>query len=209
MLRQNFSSKLLEDAVEQIGSLPGVGRKSALRLALHFLKQPSGDVHRFARSLVRLRDEVKYCTKCGMISDTDICPVCADRSRDRSIVCVVESIRDVLSIESTGKYRGVYHVLGGIISPIDGVGPSDIRIRELVERVSAQDGDRVREVILALNTNVEGETTSFYIYRQLQPSGVKMTSIARGVGFGDDLEYTDEMTLARSIEDRREFISQK
>ena len=197
--RENIPSKLLEDAVEAISSLPGVGRRSAMRLALHLLKQPQENVHHFAQAIVNLRDEVKYCRECRMIADDDLCSVCADQSRDHSTVCVVESIRDVMSIENTGQYRGVYHVLGGIISPINGIGPSDLTIRELVQRV--QGG--CSEVILALSGDVEGETTAFYIYRQLSQFDVKVTSLARGLGFGDDLEYADELTLGRSIINRQ------
>lgn len=193
---------MLEDAVAQIGMLPGIGRRSALRIALHLLRQPDENVRHLASSLVSLREGVKYCRVCGMISDDDVCRICSDSKRDASTVCVVESLRDVLSIEATGQYKGVYHVLGGIISPIDGIGPSDLSIPALVER--ARSG-KVREVILALSTGVEGETTSFYIYRQIVGTGVEVTAIARGVGFGDDLEYTDEVTLGRSITDRREF----
>lgn len=193
---------MLEDAVAQIGMLPGIGRRSALRIALHLLRQPDENVRHLASSLVFLREGVKYCRVCGMISDDDVCRICSDSKRDASTVCVVESLRDVLSIEATGQYKGVYHVLGGIISPIDGIGPSDLSIPALVER--ARSG-KVREVILALSTGVEGETTSFYIYRQIVGTGVEVTAIARGVGFGDDLEYTDEVTLGRSIADRREF----
>lgn len=199
--RENIPSKLLEDAVEAISSLPGVGRRSAMRLALHLLKQPQENVHHFAQAIVNLRDEVKYCRECRMIADDNLCSICADQSRDHSTVCVVESIRDVMSIENTGQYRGVYHVLGGIISPINGIGPSDLTIRELVHRV--QGG--CSEVILALSGDVEGETTAFYIYRQLSQFDVKVTSLARGLGFGDDLEYADELTLGRSIINRQIF----
>ena len=202
MFRQNYSSVLLEKAVDEFSSLPGIGRKSALRLALHLLKQPQENVERFGNSFIALRKGVKYCNVCNMISDENICSVCADSSRDRSIICVVESIRDVLSIENTGQYRGLYHVLGGIISPMDGVGPGDLPIKELAERVVSGE---VKEVILALSTSMEGETTSFYLYKKLSGTGVQITTIARGVGFGDDLEYTDELTLGKSIENRHLF----
>lgn len=224
--KETYPSKLLEEAVEAISSLPGVGRRSALRLALHLLKQPQENVHHFAHAIVNLRDDVKYCRECRMISDADICSICSDRSRDHDLICVVESVRDVMSIENTGQYRGVYHVLGGIISPINGVGPSDLTIRELVQRVAAskqtvqktfaeqqtaetgkeqcESISRV-EVILALSGDVEGETTSFYIYRQLQQYGVRVTTLARGLGFGDDLEYADALTLGRSITNRQVF----
>ncbi len=198
--KENYPSKLLEEAVDAISTLPGIGRRSALRLALHLLKQPQENVHHFASAVKNLRDEVKYCRTCRMIADEDLCSICADRSRDHKTICVVESVRDVMSIENTGQYHGVYHVLGGIISPINGVGPSDLTIRELVERVPEAD-----EVILALSGDVEGETTAFYIYRQIAHSGVKVSSLARGLGFGDDLEYADELTLGRSIINRQIF----
>lgn len=201
--KENYPSKLLEDAVDAISSLPGVGRRSALRLALHLLKQPQENVHHFASSIVRLRDDVCYCRDCMMISDDEICSICSDNSRDHSLICVVESVRDVMSIENTGQYHGVYHVLGGIISPINGVGPSDLNIRQLVDRVNGLEGRG--EVILALSGDVEGETTSFYIYRQISASGVKVSSLARGLGFGDDLEYADALTLGRSITNRQIF----
>ena len=198
-----YPSKLLEEAVDAISSLPGVGRRSALRLALHMLKQPQENIHHFTSAINRLRDEVKYCRTCMMISDEDTCAICSDRSRDHKMICVVENVRDVMSIENTGQYHGVYHLLGGIISPINGVGPSDLTIKELVERVKAQNGEG--EVILALSGDVEGETTSFYIYRQIAQYGMKVSSLARGLGFGDDLEYADELTLGRSIVNRQVF----
>ena len=210
--KENYPSKLLEDAVDAISSLPGVGRRSALRLALHLLKQPEENVHNFTAAIDRLRDDVKYCRHCRMISDDEVCSICGDRSRDHSLICVVESVRDVMSIENTGQYRGVYHVLGGIISPINGVGPSDLTIRELVSRVaqshSGQHGEDAispTEVILPLSGDVEGETTSFYIYRQLSQYDIKISTLARGLGFGDDLEYADELTLGRSIVNRQPF----
>ena len=190
---EQYPSQLLADAVDAISSLPGVGRRSALRLALHLLKQPAEHVHHFTDSVARLRDEVRYCR------------ICADRSRDARTVCVVESVRDVMSIENTGQYHGVYHVLGGIISPISGVGPSDLTIKDLVERVRALEDPASAEVILALPGDVEGETTAFYIYRQIAPSGIRVTALARGLGFGDDLEYADELTLGRSITGRVAF----
>ena len=202
MFKQNYSSVLLEKAVDEFASLPGIGRKSALRLALHLLKQPQENIQRFGNSFIELRKGVRYCRICNMISDSDICSVCSDTSRDKSIICVVESIRDVLSIENTQQYRGLYHVLGGIISPMDGVGPGDLPIKELVDRASSQD---VKEVILALSTSMEGETTSFYLYKKLSTLPVKISTIARGVGFGDDLECTDELTLGKSIENRHLF----
>lgn len=216
--KENYPSKLLEEAVDAISTLPGVGRRSALRLALHLLKQPAENVHHFTSAIDRLRDDVKYCNTCMMISDEETCSICGDRSRDHRTICVVESVRDVMSIENTGQYHGVYHVLGGIISPINGVGPSDLTIRQLVARVAdlvspealfeadapGIDGAPA-EVILALSGDVEGETTAFYIYRQLSQYGVKVSSLARGLGFGDDLEYADELTLGRSIINRQAF----
>ena len=215
--KEQYPSKLLEEAVDAICSLPGVGRRSALRLALHLLKQPQENVHHFTTAINALRDDVKYCRNCMMISDDDVCSICTDRSRDHRTICVVESVRDVMSIENTGQFHGVYHVLGGIISPINGVGPSDLTIRQLVDRIAAlsvipgEGGDRNEEsldqleVILALSGDVEGETTSFYIYRQISQYGVKVSSLARGLGFGDDLEYADELTLGRSIVNRQLF----
>lgn len=202
--KERYPSKLLEEAVDAISSLPGVGRRSAMRLALHLLKQPTENVHHFTSAINHLRDDVKYCRQCMMISDDDICSVCSDHTRDHHTICVVESVRDVMSIENTGQYHGVYHVLGGIISPINGVGPSDLTIRELVARVSEMDPTSA-EVILALSGDVEGETTAFYIYRQISRFGVKVSSLARGLGFGDDLEYADELTLGRSIVNRQIF----
>lgn len=202
-MQENYPSKLLENAVEAIGTLPGIGRRSALRLALYLLKQPQENVHHFTESIAALRDNVKYCRECRMISDSETCSICSDRTRNRAQICVVQSVRDVMSIEATGQYHGLYHVLGGVISPINGVGPSDLTIRELVERVSARTDEL--EIILALSGDVEGETTSFYIYRQISPFGVKVTSLARGLGFGDDLEYADSLTLGRSISGRQPF----
>lgn len=204
--KEKYPSKLLEEAVDAISSLPGVGRRSALRLALHILKQPQENVHHFTSAINNLRDDVRYCRHCMMISDDDVCAICSDRSRDHNTICVVETVRDVMSIENTGQYHGVYHVLGGIISPINGVGPSDITVRQLVDRVAALCAENHQvEVILALSGDVEGETTSFYIYRQISSYGVKVSSLARGLGFGDDLEYADELTLGRSIVNRQVF----
>lgn len=206
--KENYPSKLLEDAVDAISSLPGVGRRSALRLALHLLRQPQENVHHFTSAINHLRDEVRYCRHCMMISDEEVCSICSDSSRDHRTICVVENVRDVMSIENTGQYHGVYHVLGGIISPINGIGPSDLNIRQLVERVAAlsgQGGDTPAEVILALSGDVEGETTAFYIYRQISGYGVTVSSLARGLGFGDNLEYADELTLGRSIVNRQIF----
>ena len=206
MLDAPYPSRLLQEAVEAIGTLPGVGRRSALRLALHLLRQPPENVHHFTQAIDRLRDEAHYCRECRMISDGDVCAICADRSRDRRMICVVENVRDVMSIEATGQYHGLYHVLGGIISPIAGVGPSDLTIGRLRERVqeAVNDGTEI-EVILALSGDVEGETTAFYIYRQIACPQVKISSLARGLGFGDDLEYADSLTLGRSIAQRQIF----
>ncbi len=212
MLKERYPSKLLEDAVEAIGTLPGVGKRSAMRLALHVLRQPSDNVHHLADALVHLRDDVKYCRECMMISDSDVCSICSDTRRDHNTICVVETVRDVMSIENTGRYGGVYHVLGGSISPIDDIGPSDLSIAPLVERVKAlcasvtPGPDRESpEIILALSGDVEGETTAFYLYRQLSALPVRITTLARGLGFGDDLEYADEVTLGRSLAARQPF----
>ena len=205
-MKEQYPSKLLSDAVEAISSLPGVGERSALRLALHLLSQPKENVHHFADAIRNLSDNALYCRDCRMISDGERCAICSDASRDHRTICVVESVRDVMSIEATGQYRGVYHVLGGIISPINGVGPSDLTIKELAVRISAlksQEGPL--EVILALSGDVEGETTSFYIFRQLAPFCVKVTTLARGLGFGADLEYADSLTLGRSLLNRQIF----
>lgn len=202
---EEYPSRLLTDAVDAISALPGVGRRSALRLALHLLKQPADQVHHLTEALDNLRDHVRYCRHCRMISDTDECAICGDSRRNHSQICVVESVRDVMSIEATGQYHGVYHVLGGIISPIAGVGPSDLTIRELVARVQAFPDPAASEVILALSGEVEGETTAFYLYRQIASSGVRVSTLARGLGFGDGLEYADQLTLGRSIVNRQEF----
>ena len=243
---EKYPSELLQNAVEAISSLPGVGSRSALRLAMHLLNQPKENVHHFTDAINRLADEVQYCPECMMISDNGLCSICGDRHRDHNTICVVENVRDVMSIENTGQYRGVYHVLGGIISPIAGIGPSDITIRQLVDRLrrltdspsrvqgpencpAPQDpphceqrvppsyvaeggtnfpdpapGSEI-EVILALSGDVEGETTAFYIYRQIAGLGVKVSTLARGLGFGDDLEYADALTLGRSIVNRQVF----
>ncbi len=195
-----YPSTALRDAVEAFSSLPGVGSRSALRLALHLLRQPSERIHHFADSLNHLADDVHYCRHCMMVCDGDECDICADRSRDHSTICVVESVRDVMSIEGTAQYFGVYHVLGGVISPLEGIGPSDIAIRELVDRLSR---GGVSEVILALRGDVEGDTTSLYIHRQIEKFGVTVTTLARGLGFGDALEYADPLTLGRSITGRQ------
>lgn len=202
MITDQYPSQLLEKAVQEFSKLPGVGRRTALRLVLHMLKQDSKQVHAFADSIVKLKDEVKYCKVCHNISDTEVCSICSNPLRDNSTICVVENIRGVLSIENTGQFRGLYHVLGGVISPMDGVGPNDLELNSLVERVK-QGG--VSEIILALNPTMEGDTTNFYISRKLAGTDVKLSVLARGVSVGDDLEYTDELTLGRSITNRVEL----
>ncbi|MBQ7268361.1 MAG: recombination protein RecR [Bacteroidales bacterium] len=201
-MKENFPSRALGDAVDAIASLPGVGSRSALRLALHLLRQPAENISHFATAVGRLATDVRYCRSCHMVCDGDICPICADTRRDSRTLCVVESVRDVLSIEATGQYRGLYHVLGGIISPIDGIGPSDLNIASLEERVKALGPC---EVIFALSGDVEGETTAFYLYRRIAGDGVRITTLARGLGFGDALEYADALTLGRSLEARQPF----
>lgn len=199
-----YPSQLLERAVCELAKLPGVGRKTALRYALFLLRMPEHDVVSFAQALTDLKQNVRYCRVCHNISDTEVCPLCSDPRRDRSTICVVESIRDVMAIENTQQYRGLYHVLGGVISPIDGVGPQDLSIAHLVERV--KNNEEVKEVILALSSTMEGDTTNFYIYRKLEGSGVRISVIARGISVGDELEYTDEVTLGRSLLNRTEFF---
>ncbi len=194
----------MERAVESFSQLPGVGRKTALRLVLHLLRQPLEDVDSFTDAVTRVRHDVKYCKVCHNISDTDICAICSDPRRDGSVVCVVENIQDVMAIENTQQYHGLYHVLGGIISPMDGIGPHDLSIDSLVERV---DTGEVKEVILALASTMEGDTTNFYISRKLKDKDVKLSIIARGISVGDELEYTDEVTLGRSILNRTPFQS--
>lgn len=190
---------LLKDAVDALSALPSIGEKTALRLALFLLRRPEEEAVRLGNALIRLRTEVHYCRICNMVSEGDVCPICADSHRDHSVICVVESVRDVMSIEETGEYNGVYHVLGGVISPMDGIGPDDLHIASLVERVSSEE---VQEVILAISRGMEGETTSYYIKRLLSGKDVRISAIARGVGFGDDLEYTDSLTLGMSIKNR-------
>ena len=202
MLQQQYPSQLLERSVQEFSRLPGIGRKTALRLVLHLLRQDSEDVQQLADALVTMKREVKHCRYCHNISDSDVCPICQDKRRDAQIICVVENIQDVMAIENTQQYRGLYHVLGGIISPMDGIGPSDLEIDSLVERVAKGD---VKEVVLALSTTMEGDTTNFYIYRKLAPYNVSVTQIARGVSVGNELEYTDEVTLGRSIINRTPF----
>ena len=196
---QSYPSQLLEKAVTEFSKLPGVGRKTALRLVLHLLRQPCDEVEEFAEAIARVRKDIRHCSVCHNISDTEVCPICSDPRRDKSVICVVENIQDVMAVENTQQFHGLYHVLGGIISPMDGIGPSDIEIDSLVERVS-QGG--VEEVILALASTMEGDTTNFYIQRKLQPLGVRISVIARGISVGDELEYTDELTLGRAILNR-------
>ena len=199
---QQYPSQLLERAVESFSQLPGVGRKTALRLVLHLLRQSTEDVDSFADAITRVKHDVKYCKVCHNISDTDVCSICSDPRRDASVVCVVENIQDVMAIENTQQFHGLYHVLGGIISPMDGIGPNDLEIESLVKRVV--EGE-VKEIILALASTMEGDTTNFYISRKLKDKQVKLSVIARGISVGDELEYTDEVTLGRSILNRTPF----
>ncbi len=201
-MTDQFSSKLLEEAVHQISSLPGVGKKSALRLVLHLLNRSEEDVERFANAFIRLKKEVKFCRCCHNISDSDICEICSDKSRNPKIICVVQDLKDVMSIEATQQFRGLYHVLGGVISPIDGIGPNDLNIESLVQRVH---NEPIDEVVLALSTTMEGDTTAYYIYRRLENLGINITTLARGVATGDELHYADEVTLGRSIVERRPY----
>ena len=202
MIQQQYPSQLLEKAVQEFSKLPGVGRKTALRLVLHLLRQDTGDVDAFSDAIVRLKHEVKYCRVCHNISDNEICPICSNSRRDGSLVCVVENIQDVMAVENTQQFNGLYHVLGGVISPMDGIGPSDLEIDSLVSRVAE---GNIREVILALSSTMEGDTTNFYIYRKMASYDVKVSIIARGISIGDELEYTDEVTLGRSILNRTLF----
>lgn len=197
-----FPSRLLENAVNEFAKLPGIGRKSALRLVLHLLKQDVQEVEIFGNSLIQLRSEIKHCKVCHNISDTDICGICSNPSRNPALVCVVESIKDVMSVENTQQFNGLYHVLGGIISPMEGIGPSDLEVESLVKRV--EEGT-IDEIILALSTTMEGDTTNFFIYKKLKNTRVKISTLARGVSIGDELEYTDEVTLGRSIVNRMSF----
>ncbi|WP_106829061.1 recombination mediator RecR [Parabacteroides pacaensis] len=199
---QKYPSVLLENAVNELASLPGIGRKTALRLALYMLRRDVPYTEGFTSALLSLRKEVKYCKVCHNICDEEVCSICSDFQRDRSLVCVVENIKEVLAIENTGQFRGVYHVLGGIISPMDGIGPSELQIESLVQRVASGE---VKEVILALSTTMEGDTTNFFIYRKLSGLNVKISVIARGVSIGDEIEYADEVTLGRSIINRTSF----
>lgn len=201
-MNQKYPSALLENAVNEFAKLPGIGRKTALRLVLHLLRQDNAMVDGFSLALTTLKHEIKYCGLCHNICDDGLCPICADKSRDASTICVVENIKEVMAIENTMQFRGLYHVLGGIISPIDGIGPSDLEINSLIERVAA---GMVSEVILALSTTMEGDTTNFYIYKKLSPFNIKISMIARGISIGDEIEYADEVTLGRSILNRTLF----
>lgn len=203
MIQQQYPSQLLEQAVQEFAKLPGIGRKTALRLVLHLLRQETDDVTHFADTIARMRREVKRCKVCHNISDSDTCPICSDPRRDHSTICVVENIQDVMAVENTQQFHGCYHVLGGVISPMDGIGPADLEIDSLVARVASGE---VKEVILALGSTMEGDTTNFYIFRKLAPyTNVKISIIARGISVGDELEYTDEVTLGRSILNRTPF----
>lgn len=195
----NFPSKLLESAVNEFAKLPGIGRKSALRMVLHLLRQNKESVNMFGQTLIQLRNEIKHCRICHNISDTDICAICTNPTRNHSVICVVENIRDVMLVENTLQYNGLYHVLGGIISPMDGIGPNELEIDSLIERAGQKE---IVEIILALSTTMEGDTTNFYIYRKLKEKPVRITTLSRGVAVGDDLEYTDEITLGRSLVNR-------
>ncbi len=196
-------SRLLQDAVSELSKLPGIGRRTALRLAMHLLRMPPESVADMTASIDRFRNDVKYCACCNNLSDETICPICSDDERDRTTICVVEQVADLLSIENTQQYKGLYHVLGGVISPMQGISPSDLKIDLLCERIAAGD---VREVIVAISTSVEGETTLFYLMNRLREyQGVKVTSIARGIGFGDELEYVDELTITHALRNRREI----
>ncbi|MBO7337354.1 MAG: recombination protein RecR [Paludibacteraceae bacterium] len=199
---EQYPSQLLQNAVDEFSKLPGIGRKTALRLVLNMLRRDKEDVSRFANSVLRLRNEVRYCSVCHNISDTETCQICSNPSRDGSIICVVETVKDVMSVENTQQYRGLYHVLGGVISPMDGIGPNDLEIESLVKRVSE---GGINEVILALSPTMEGDTTNFFLFKKLSPLDVKITTIARGVAVGDELQYADEVTLGRSIMNRVDF----
>lgn len=201
-MSQTFASTLLENAVNEFSKLPGIGRKTALRLVLHILRQEPQAADNFGNAIIRLRHDIRYCRVCHNISDTDVCNICSDATRDASIICVVENVREVMAVEATGQFKGLYHVLGGVISPMDGIGPADLEIESLAARVAA---GGIKEVILALSATMEGDTTNFYIFRKLAPYDIRITMIARGVSVGDELEYTDEITLGRSILNRTPF----
>ena len=194
-----FPSKLIENAVNQLSSLPGIGKKSALRLVLHMVKQDKNNINQFGNSFIDLVNHINYCKKCYSISDNKICEICSDPKRDQKTICVVEDIRVMMAVENTHQFKGVYHVLGGLISPMDGIGPKDIKVEELVQKV---ENENVQEIIFTLSTTMEGDTTNFYLFRRLKNSGVKISSIARGISIGDELEYTDEITLGTAITSR-------
>lgn len=198
----NIPSKYIENAVEQIASLPGIGRRTALRLVLQLMNRSKDEIEDFSKAFTEMKENVKKCTSCGNVSDLEVCSICSDSRRDHSIVCVVEDIRDVLALEATESYKGVYHVLGGIISPMDGIGPSDLNIKALVERVEKEE---LSEVIFALSATMEGDTTNFFLYRKLQHSGVPISTLSRGVAVGSELQYADEITLSRSLINRQPF----
>lgn len=200
----SYSSKLVENAVNELARLPGIGKKTALRLALHLLKKEDNVAESLGNSIIKMRGEIMFCTECFNISDSEICEICANPNRTKETICVVEDIRDVMAIENTGQYKGVYHILGGIISPMDGVGPNDLHIDSLINRVSQ---GNIQEVIMALSTTIEGDTTNFYIYKKLKDFKVTISTIARGIAIGDELEYTDEVTLGRSILNRMPYES--
>jgi recombination protein RecR len=200
-----FPSRLLENAVNEFASLPGIGRKTAFRLVMNLLKRDSEEVRKFGESIIKLRGEIRYCRICNNISDTEVCTICNDEKRDRTLICVVESVQDVMAIENTRQYKGLYHVLGGIISPVDGIGPSDLKIDSLEDK--AKEGV-VREVIFALSTTMEGDTTNYYLYKRLSKYDLILTTLARGVAMGDELEYTDEITLGRAINNRNPYHEQ-
>ena len=203
MQRQEYPSQLLENAVDEFAKLPGIGRKTAMRLTLFLLKQKTEDVNLFGQTFIKLKNEVKFCKICNNISDKDICNICADHNRDKTTICVVENIKDVMAIENTSQYKGDYHILNGIISPMDGIGPSDLNIQSLENRI--KDFQQIKEIIFALPTTMEGDTTNYYIHKRLSPFSLKFSILARGVAVGDELEYTDELTLGRSITNRTLF----
>jgi recombination protein RecR len=198
----NFPSKLVENAVEQLSRLPGIGKRSALRLVLHLLKQEKSSVERFGDSFIQLIQNISYCTSCFSIADSQLCEVCADKKREQTTICIVEDVRVMMAIENTMQFKGIYHVLGGLISPMDGIGPNDLRIEELIKKVEKEN---INEVIFALSTTMEGDTTNYYLFRRLKDSGVKISSIARGIAIGDELEYTDELTLGTALSSRMPY----
>jgi recombination protein RecR len=198
----NFPSKLVENAVEQLSRLPGIGKRSALRLVLHLLKQEKSSVERFGDSFIQLIQNISYCTSCFSIADSQLCEVCTDKKREQTTICIVEDVRVMMAIENTMQFKGIYHVLGGLISPMDGIGPNDLRIEELIKKVEK---GNINEVIFALSTTMEGDTTNYYLFRRLKDSGVKISSIARGIAIGDELEYTDELTLGTALSSRMPY----